>query len=1134
MTNVVKLTTAYLLGLFLLSTGVLSAQVVESALDRFNSYCQPENDQGGVQEVSNFVRRGSGAFLHSVQATLPRRAELDDCAFHNYHPDRRYWYGFSLYLPDASFQGNFEQYVAQWRFSNLAFGTTKLNCEMLRECGGSSNFGGSGHHLTVLDQKWRYTVAAQDPDCPTCEGLDHVDMDLAPIQTNVWTDFVIEAEYSHDQDGFINIWMQVDGEGYQLVRSYTGRNWLEFYQEGSGQRLNGVLEGRVMAPNHTVGLYYGSDAGARQMYSDEIRTYQEEPGVDGFTVVSIDGVSRPADPAPVGPQRWRYENLFDRPGPTVLEVPVRPLNELAEGGFIGLSHHSAINNLEDLAAYVHYSPSGKLMAVDGPNRRAFQDLDYAEFRWDTLYFETNDLNYSAGILRNGDTLWIARNYGYANVWTGSGPLTYFTYHTEGGGLFDIGNINDLRACPAPDELVLTEPASENFQLAFSLSADGKARTNSLIGLGADAGAMGVEDLPVHLRLNAQAEIEVWNGTEYTAEEAVVVSANRSYPLTLSVDTVAGTFTLTALVDGRLRTIVREQPFTGTVVTPNGMTTIRAEAGEDGCLQLEDLDTNDNVFEGCPAAGWTPVTYPTRAGEFVIEHGLRLETLNSVPLYAGLTTDRTVTDTDDLAAYVTILPGGLLSVKQGSFENTDVGFYLVPGADYTLTWRVNAQQNRFGVDLIDAFGRVVTLTPSGRYNSTWRNPSNAFARFATFSASAADGCLRTDNLLLNPCGPVEWQAIPLPQRANGTFRLTMDLLAKGGSFNLGEMALSATRVPTPGGTMAQVFFDSTGVILARDGQGNPTATGSYRFNPGTRIKGEWLTNDTTQTFSFNAGRFNPNISVAEGFRFNDDWNGTPPAFLIYRTYDEGCLEITSLLEGESCGPQETWDAKALFTPVSGRDNEITVDLTPVGNNFRDGVWGLTHTANPSDFNSLAAIIQFSAGGLIRVRDGDGYRADRNLPYVYGNTYTLRLRIDAQNRRYSVAQILSGDVIPLATDYAFRADWTGSGDLTHVAKRTVTAGCLDAASDALVSTAPNRRDLPELELRYYGEGRFRIEGGADIGKYAYSVYGIDGRLFSRGTAEGRTFRIETPRAGGIYVVQVLSGKTAWRATGRIPIF
>ncbi len=321
---------------------------------------------------------------------LPRRAELDDCSFHKYDPDRTYWYGLSLYLTDAGFRSrNFEQYVGQWRFSNLAQGGPVPNCEMFKECGGGAIYGGSGHHLLTRNGRWVLTLAVQDPDCGSCEALDHVEIDLGAYRTDVWTDLVFRMDFSHDVDGAVDAYLRVAGEEYRQVASYRGRTWLEFYQARSAQRTQGVLDGRVMAPNHTVGLYYGSDRGARTMYSDEIRTYQEEVGKDGFGVVAVNGEARPTTPAVVGPQAWlrrgfgAYAEAFD------LRLKLTARGVFAEAGYLGLADDTKAHDLADLAVVIQYAPDGTLRGIDGAEFKATQAVNYTAGVNAELYFRTD-------------------------------------------------------------------------------------------------------------------------------------------------------------------------------------------------------------------------------------------------------------------------------------------------------------------------------------------------------------------------------------------------------------------------------------------------------------------------------------------------------------------------------------------------------------------------------------------------------------------------------------------------------------------------------------------------------------------------------------------------------------------------
>lgn len=251
------------------------AQLIESATDDIGTF-RAVLSSGSVDIANDIVRGGSSSFRHQVDGH-PRRSEIDDNSWHAYEKGE-YWYGFSYYLPASSFgSGDFLQYMSQFRFSNIPQGGSRVpNC-LSAPCGGGY-FGGSGCHLLIKNGQWHFSLQRADPNCASCRGLVEENFDLIPFQTDIWTDVVIQANWSHQTDGFIRIWLKFGDGTYQQVLNHNGITWFDTYAQDSDR--SGVP---VSAPNFTVGLYYGSDKASRTAYSDEIRVWK---GPDGFDEVS--------------------------------------------------------------------------------------------------------------------------------------------------------------------------------------------------------------------------------------------------------------------------------------------------------------------------------------------------------------------------------------------------------------------------------------------------------------------------------------------------------------------------------------------------------------------------------------------------------------------------------------------------------------------------------------------------------------------------------------------------------------------------------------------------------------------------------------------------------------------------------
>lgn len=427
-------------------------------------------------------------------------------------------------------------------------------------------------------------------------------------------------------------------------------------------------------------------------------------------------------------------------------------------------------------------------------------------------------------------------------------------------------------------------------------------------------------------------------------------------------------------------------------------------------------------------------------------------------------------------------------------------------------------------------KKVTISGLVAFSNEWTDPANDFSRIVAFSPESG-GCVLLMDPRLDPCGPLDWQSVALPQRADANFDLSFLLTPRGGTFSSGKIVLSSTPVPSPTSTLLTIIMNENGDFAAINAS-DTTAETTYLFTPGTTLRAELTTDPTTGSYTFNVGRFNANQTIADGYTFGPEWDGSIPAYLCYRTFSDGCIEIASLVEGETCGPED-WSAIALQETIN-EEGRVEVQLTPLGNNFRDGVWGLTHVANPIDFRDLGPIIQFGTDNLIRVRDGEEYRADTELVYEYGNTYDLTLIANPLTRRYSVFFEEDGDQVTLATNYAFRADWTGSNSLAFSGSRTVIAGCLMAVSDQLVSS---RQAFPaniRYDFRHFGQDSFGFVDASPPGDYIVKLYDLTGKLIATEKAGGSRFRFPLPTTRGVYLMMTIAEDRSWASRLKFAAF
>lgn len=264
------------------SPAIVKAQLIEHALEDKGTMDYVLKN-GTIDLVTSPVRVGTFAHRHQA-STSQKRAEIDDNSWHAYDVKGNvYWYGMSYYLPASSFSDDINTYITQFRFSNIPEGSSSVQNCTTRECGQGGGESGSGHHIKINSSQWEFTLRHQDPDCALCKGTVTKKFFFGLIALDKWTDFVMQARWSHNTDGFVKVWKQVADGGYELVLDYQGRTWFDKYADGSHRQGQDVK-----APNFTVGLYYSNKTNTRTMYTDEIRVYRQETGVDGFSMVRPD------------------------------------------------------------------------------------------------------------------------------------------------------------------------------------------------------------------------------------------------------------------------------------------------------------------------------------------------------------------------------------------------------------------------------------------------------------------------------------------------------------------------------------------------------------------------------------------------------------------------------------------------------------------------------------------------------------------------------------------------------------------------------------------------------------------------------------------------------------------------------
>ncbi len=109
---------------------------------------------------------------------------------------KEYWYGFSIYLPDAYKPDNIWEIVAQWHgVPDFKLGETWRNPVMAL-----NTSGGVWSVSNIWDAKPNTFASGKK-----VYGGGHK-YDLGPYRTGVWTDWVFHVKWSYEKDGLLEVW----------------------------------------------------------------------------------------------------------------------------------------------------------------------------------------------------------------------------------------------------------------------------------------------------------------------------------------------------------------------------------------------------------------------------------------------------------------------------------------------------------------------------------------------------------------------------------------------------------------------------------------------------------------------------------------------------------------------------------------------------------------------------------------------------------------------------------------------------------------------------------------------------------------------------------------------------------------
>lgn len=201
----------------------------------------PKNNK--LTNADSPVRDGKTAFKHWVS----QKGERSELAMSRTEIGGIYWYGWSMYLPKE-----FDHRGSNTIVMQLATWPTPRNGKF--PC--SAN--GPYMHIQANGKLVFHLQHKGDKNDMVCDHYVLV-KDVSPLKEK-WIDFVMQAKWTGNKDGFFKFWMRAGDKSYEQKIDYKGRTW--WNDEGKG-------------PYFKMGAYMG-DPGwkgpeSRTVFTDEYR-----------------------------------------------------------------------------------------------------------------------------------------------------------------------------------------------------------------------------------------------------------------------------------------------------------------------------------------------------------------------------------------------------------------------------------------------------------------------------------------------------------------------------------------------------------------------------------------------------------------------------------------------------------------------------------------------------------------------------------------------------------------------------------------------------------------------------------------------------------------------------------------------
>lgn len=216
-----------------------------------------------LDEITSPVRAGAKAFLHWVD----RCGERSELSLDKTEIGGTYWYGWSMLIPDQELSDSYD-ILAQW----MAYPTPRR-----MECGAAGSYMiRSGNNVTLKLQRQGERSDIECDEFPIAE--------ISDIRGK-WVDYVMQAKWTGNSDGFLKMWVKVGNGEYVQKVNYNGRTF--WNDEDTG-------------PYMKLGLYKGdpgwSGNAPQRIYTDEYRLGDTS---SSFSEVAPGGGSTPPIQRPI-------------------------------------------------------------------------------------------------------------------------------------------------------------------------------------------------------------------------------------------------------------------------------------------------------------------------------------------------------------------------------------------------------------------------------------------------------------------------------------------------------------------------------------------------------------------------------------------------------------------------------------------------------------------------------------------------------------------------------------------------------------------------------------------------------------------------------------------------------------------